>query len=81
MDGLSEHGCAVALDMRRPLDRSTRWYVTHDFRDKPIADALARLKPPMSVLRPKFSSCLHGVNLQHALTRLAHTDAVGLPHA
>ncbi len=76
----SEHGCAVALDMRRLLDRSTRWYVTHDFRDKPIADALARLEPPMSLLRPKFSSYLHGVNLQHALIRLAHTDAVGLPH-
>lgn len=42
----SEHGCAVALDMRRTLDRSTRWYVNHDFRDKPIADAMARLGPP-----------------------------------
>ena len=76
----SEHGCAVALDMRRLLDRSTRWYVNHDFRDKPIADALVRLEPPMSLLRPKFSSFLHGVNLQHAVIRLAHTDAVGLPH-
>ncbi|MBP1136432.1 glutamate dehydrogenase [Arthrobacter sp. PvP023] len=76
----SEHGCAVALDMRRTLDRSTRWYVNHDFRDKPIADAMARLGPPMSLLRPKFSSFLHGVNLQHVMTRLAHTDAVGLPH-
>jgi glutamate dehydrogenase len=76
----SEHGCAVALDMRRTLDRSTRWYVNHDFRDKPIADAMARLEPPMSLLRPKLGSFLHGVNLQHAVIRLAHTDAVGLPH-
>jgi glutamate dehydrogenase len=66
--------------MRRTLDRSTRWYVNHDFRDKPIADAMARLEPPMSLLRPKLGSFLHGVNLQHAVIRLAHTDAVGLPH-
>ncbi|MFJ5956101.1 NAD-glutamate dehydrogenase [Paenarthrobacter sp. NPDC092416] len=77
----SEHGCAVALDMRRLLDRSTRWYVTHDFRDKPISDALSRLEAPMSLLRSKFTSFLHGINLNHSLKRLAHTDSVGLPHA
>lgn len=75
-----EHGCAVALDMRRLLDRSTRWYVTHDFRDKPIADAFARLERPMSLMRANFTSFLHGINLAHSLNRLAHTDSVGLPH-
>ncbi|GAA3319644.1 NAD-glutamate dehydrogenase [Arthrobacter ramosus] len=75
-----EHGCAVALDMRRLLDRSTRWYVTHDFRDKPIADAFARLERPMSLMRANFTRFLHGINLQHSLTRLAHSDSVGLPH-
>jgi glutamate dehydrogenase len=34
----------------------------------------------MSLLRPKFGSFLHGVNLQHSVIRLAHNDAVGLPH-
>jgi glutamate dehydrogenase len=77
----SEHGCAVALDMRRLLDRSTRWYVTHDFRDKPIGDALARLEPPMSVMRAKFTGFLHGISLNRTLERLALTDAAGLPHA
>lgn len=76
----NEHGCAVALDMRRLLDRSTRWYVTHDFRDKPIADAIARLERPMSLMRANFTSFLHGINLAHSLKRLAHTDSVGLPH-
>ncbi|MFF2300743.1 NAD-glutamate dehydrogenase [Arthrobacter sp. NPDC058127] len=76
----SEHGCAVALDMRRLLDRSTRWYVTHDFRDKPLADAFARLERPMSLMRANFTRFLHGINLQHSLTRLAHSDSVGLPH-
>ncbi|MHC6218984.1 NAD-glutamate dehydrogenase [Arthrobacter sp. MMS24-S77] len=75
-----EHVCAVALDMRRLLDRSTRWYVTHDFRDKPIADAFARLERPMSLVRANFTSFLHGINLAHSLNRLAHTDSVGLPH-
>ncbi|MBT8160563.1 MULTISPECIES: NAD-glutamate dehydrogenase [Arthrobacter] len=76
----SEHACAVALDMRRLLDRSTRWYVTHDFRDKPIADAMARLEPPMAQLRSNFTRFLHGMNLQHSLVRLANTDAQGIPH-
>lgn len=75
-----EHVCAVALDMRRLLDRSTRWYVTHDFRDKPIADAITRLERPMSLMRANFTSFLHGINLDHSLNRLAHTDSVGLPH-
>ncbi|MCP1412078.1 NAD-glutamate dehydrogenase [Paenarthrobacter sp. A20] len=77
----SEHGAAVALDMRRLLDRSVRWYVTHDFRDKPISDALARLEQPMSLMRANFTGLLHGINLAHSLKRLAHTDAVGLPHS
>ncbi|MFJ6537332.1 NAD-glutamate dehydrogenase [Paenarthrobacter sp. NPDC091711] len=77
----SEHGAAVALDMRRLLDRSVRWYVTHDFRDKPVADALARLELPVSLLRADFTGFLHGINLAHSRKRLAHTDSVGLPHA
>ncbi|MFJ4210760.1 NAD-glutamate dehydrogenase [Paenarthrobacter sp. NPDC089675] len=76
----SEHGAAVALDMRRLLDRSVRWYVTHDFRDKPVADAFARLERPMALLRANFTGFLHGINLAHSLKRLAHTDSVGLPH-
>lgn len=75
-----EHGAAVALDLRRLLDRSVRWYVTHDFRDKPIADALARLEQPMSLMRENLTSFLHGVNPHHTQKRLAHTDSVGLPH-
>ncbi len=76
----SEHGAAIALDMRRLLDRSVRWYVTHDFRDKPVADALARLEGPMSRMRTNFTGFLHGINLAHSLKRLAHTDSVGVPH-
>ncbi|MFJ4028867.1 NAD-glutamate dehydrogenase [Paenarthrobacter sp. NPDC089989] len=77
----SEHGAAVALDMRRLLDRSVRWYVTHDFRDKPVADAFARLERPMALMRANFTGFLHGINLAHSLKRLAHTDSVGLPHS
>ncbi|MFC8040303.1 NAD-glutamate dehydrogenase [Paenarthrobacter sp. NPDC057355] len=76
----SEHGAAVALDMRRLLDRSVRWYVTHDFRDKPVADAFARLERPMALMRSNFTGFLHGINLEHSMKRLAHTDSVGLPH-
>lgn len=77
----SEHGAAVALDMRRLLDRSVRWYVTHDFRDKPVADAFARLERPMALMRSNFTRFLHGFNLNYSLELLAHSDAVGLPHS
>jgi glutamate dehydrogenase len=76
----TEHGAAVALDMRRLLDRSVRWYVTHDFRDKPVADAFARLESPMALMRSNFTRFLHGFNLSFSLDLLAHSDAVGLPH-
>ncbi|NYD78377.1 NAD-glutamate dehydrogenase [Arthrobacter cupressi] len=75
-----QHRAAISLDMRRLLDRSVRWYVTHDFRDKPVADALARLEGPMSSMQANFTGLLHGNNLAHSLKRLAHTDSVGVPH-
>lgn len=76
----SEHAAEVAIHMRRVLDRATRWYVTHDHRDQPIADALGRIMPTLDLLRTKTVDYLRGSDLDRVQDRLAHWDSVGLPH-
>ncbi|MFE4543567.1 NAD-glutamate dehydrogenase [Arthrobacter sp. NPDC056727] len=70
----------VALHMRRILDRATRWYVTHDHRDRPITEALARIMPTLEMLRTRTVDYLRGSDLDRVQDRLAHSDEVGLPH-
>ncbi|MFF1383923.1 NAD-glutamate dehydrogenase [Arthrobacter sp. NPDC058288] len=76
----SEHSAGVAIHMRRVLDRATRWYVTHDHRDQPVTEALARIMPTMDLLRTRTADFLRGSDLDRVQERLAHWDAVRLPH-
>jgi glutamate dehydrogenase len=76
----SEHAAQVAIHMRRVLDRATRWYVTHDHRDQPVAEALHRIMPTLDLLRTKTVDYLRGSDLDRVQDRLAHWDSVGLPH-
>ena len=75
----SEHAAEVALPMRRILDRATRWYVTHDHRDQPIAEALKRIAPTLDLLQTRTLEFLRGSDRDRAQERLAHWDDVGLP--
>lgn len=75
----SQHAAAVALPLRRILDRAVRWYVTHDHRDQPIAGALKRIAPTVDLLRTRTSEFLRGSDLDRAKQRLAHWDDVGMP--
>ncbi len=75
----SEHAAAVILPLRRILDRATRWYVTHDHRDQPIADALKRISPTLDLLRTRTSEFLRGSDQERAKQRLAHWNDVGMP--
>lgn len=75
----SEHKCAIALVMRRLLDRGVRWYVTHNHRDQPIADALARIAPTLEQLRTHTKDYIRGADLDRLQDRLAHSISVGLP--
>lgn len=69
----------VAIHMRRVLDRATRWYVTHDHRDQPIAEALGRIMPTLELLRTRTSDYLRGADVDRVQQRQAHWDAAGLP--
>ncbi len=75
----SEHAVEVARPMRRLLDRATRWYVTHDHRDQPIAVAMARIMPALDLLRTRTTEFLRGSDLDRAKARLAHWYDVGMP--
>ncbi|MFF2296103.1 NAD-glutamate dehydrogenase [Arthrobacter sp. NPDC058127] len=75
----SEHAAAVALPLRRLLDRATRWYVTHDHRDQAIAEALRRIGPTLDLLRTRTTEFLRGSDLDRAEQRLAHWNDVGMP--
>ena len=46
--------------MRRILDRAIRWYVTHDHRDQPVAEALGRIMPTLELLRTRTRDFLRG---------------------
>ena len=76
----TEHAAEVSLHMRRVLDRATRWYVTHDHRDRPVTEALARITPTLEMFRTRTVDYLRGSDLDRVQDRLAHWDQVGLPH-
>jgi glutamate dehydrogenase len=75
----SEYAAEAALHMRRVLDRATRWYVTHDHRDQPIAQALGRIAPTLELLRTRTVDYLRGSDLDRVQARLSHWDDAGLP--
>jgi glutamate dehydrogenase len=76
----TEHAAEVALHMRRVLDRATRWYVTHDHRDRPVTESLARITPTLEMFRTRTADYLRGSDLDRVQDRLSHWDQVGLPH-
>lgn len=75
----SEHAAELALHMRRILDRSIRWYVTHDHRDQPVAEALARIMPTLELLRNRTRDFLRSDSIDLVEERQAHWEGVGLP--
>ena len=74
-----EHAAQATLHMRRVLDRATRWYVTHDHRDQPVTEALARILPTLELLREHTMDYFRGSDLDRVQDRLAHWDDVGMP--
>ncbi|KUR63536.1 glutamate dehydrogenase [[Arthrobacter] sp. ATCC 21022] len=74
-----EYAAEVALYMRRALDRATRWYVTHDHRDQPVAQAFGRIAPTFELLLTKTRDFLRGSDRDHSEERLARWNEVGMP--
>ncbi|PQZ95889.1 glutamate dehydrogenase [Arthrobacter sp. MYb227] len=48
------------LDMRRLLDRATRWYIHHVDRNESVSAAVATLAPTIKALRPVVGTKLQG---------------------
>lgn len=53
--------------------------MTHDHRDQPVGEALARVAPTVDLLRTRTSDFLRGSDLDRAKGRLAHWNDVGMP--
>ncbi|MEZ2387943.1 NAD-glutamate dehydrogenase [bacterium RCC_150] len=70
----------LTLHMRRLLDRATRWYVTHDHRDQPLEQGLARILPTLTLLRNRTSEFLRAESIDFVQERQSHWDEMGLPH-
>lgn len=64
----SKHWCRMHLDMRRLLDRATRWYVHHIDRNQTVDDAVAVLAPTVHQLRPELGSLLRGADAERVAT-------------
>lgn len=62
------------LDMRRLLDRATRWYVHHVDPNETVSGAVATLAPTIKALRPVVGTMLQGQDA----TRVGALKAEGL---
>ena len=74
----AENRCTMAGEMRRLLDRGTRWYVTRHGQDQPIADAIERFKPRIGPLWADLLSYLGAADRELLRARLADHMA-GIP--
>ncbi|GAA1495725.1 NAD-glutamate dehydrogenase [Paeniglutamicibacter kerguelensis] len=52
--------CRLHLDMRRLLDRATRWYIHHVDRSQMVTESMQALAPTIQALRPAVGSLLRG---------------------
>ena len=67
--------CRLHLDMRRLLDRATRWYIHHVDRDVLVSDSVAAFAPTVQALRPVVGSLLRGSD--DARVSALKTEALG----
>lgn len=74
-----EYAAEVALYLRRALDRATRWYLTHEHRDQPVAEGLGRIAPTFGLLLARTQDFLRGSDRNHTEERLARWNDVHMP--
>ena len=77
----STHWCRLHLDMRRLLDRATRWYLHNVDREVSVDEAVASFGPTVQSLRPKIGPMLRGVDEERVARVKAEGRAWGLTDA
>ncbi|MBT8162273.1 MULTISPECIES: NAD-glutamate dehydrogenase [Arthrobacter] len=73
------HAAELSLYVRRMLDRGTRWYLTHDHRDQPVEQALARITPAMDLRQNRKSVYLRGDDIDLGQDLLTRWEAISIP--
>ncbi|ASN38909.1 glutamate dehydrogenase [Arthrobacter sp. 7749] len=77
----SAHWCRVHLDLRRLLDRATRWYVHHVDRERGVQGAIDALAPTVQSLRPGIGELLRGADAERVAALAAEGRSWGLGEA
>lgn len=75
----TEHWCRVQLDMRRLLDRATRWFITHVGRGTSIQEDIDAFRPTVTALEADLGQLLCGEDAARVAAWKADGVAWGLP--
>ncbi|MET1034879.1 MAG: NAD-glutamate dehydrogenase [Arthrobacter sp.] len=77
----TERWCQIQLDMRRLLDRATRWFVTHVDRGTPVQKDIDAFRDTVLGLRSRLGSLLRGQDADRVAEWKAEGLSWGLPEA
>ncbi|MBM6621010.1 NAD-glutamate dehydrogenase [Micrococcaceae bacterium RIT802] len=75
----TEHWCRIQLDMRRLLDRATRWFITHVGRGTSIQQDIDAFLPTVSTLNAELGGFLRGNDAERVAAWKADGLQWGLP--
>ncbi|WP_018134204.1 NAD-glutamate dehydrogenase domain-containing protein [Acaricomes phytoseiuli] len=77
----SEHRTAVHLDLRRLLDRATRWFLNHSETARPLSEVVAEYGPVVKKLRKRLLDYLHGVDRERVTSAYQRALSWGMPES
>ena len=73
--------CALYLEVRRLLDRATRWFIVTHGAGFALPAAVGRLAPTVHALAPQVPGLLHGAERERLTQRSQEFVAAGVPAA
>ncbi|MDN6299763.1 MAG: NAD-glutamate dehydrogenase [Micrococcaceae bacterium] len=74
-----EHWCRIQLDMRRLLDRATRWFISHVGSGTSIQQDIEAFEPTVTALQAELGDLLRGVDAERVARWKDNGIQWGLP--
>lgn len=75
----TEHWTAVHRDLRRLLDRATRWLINYSETSRPVAELVGKFRPVVATLGEGLLDYLSGADQERVLARRERATSWGLP--
>ncbi|GAA4369996.1 NAD-glutamate dehydrogenase [Paeniglutamicibacter cryotolerans] len=75
----AEHACRAHSDMRRMLDRCTRWFINHVDRGNTVSQNIEKYSATVRSLRSRVGSLVRGVDAEREKAWKAEALAWGMP--